>query len=63
MDEGNIATDKALIGEATELCAILTSSLTTARANWEAEQAERKAARRRKKRCRSVLVRFPESRF
>ena len=59
MDEGSIARDKALYGEATELCAILTASLTTARANWEAEQA----ARRRNKRARSIVVKFPELRF
>jgi hypothetical protein len=59
MEEGSIAKDKALLGEATELCAILTASLTTARANWEAEQA----ARRRKKRARSILVKFPEPGF
>jgi four helix bundle protein len=59
MDEGGIATNRALLGEATELCAILTASLTTARANWEAEQA----ARRQKKRARSILVQFPEPKF
>jgi|SRR5687767_1292555 len=59
MDEGSIAKDKALLGEATELCAILTASLTTARANWDAEQA----ARRRKNRARSIMVKFPEPRF
>jgi four helix bundle protein len=59
METGRIAADKRLLGEATELCAILTASLTTARANWEAEQA----ARRRKKRAQSVLVRFPEPRL
>src|SRR5687767_15879498 len=56
---GSIAKDKALLGEATELCAILAASLTTARANWEAEQA----ARRRKNRARSIMVKFPEPRF
>ena len=63
MDEGKIATNKALLGEATELCAILTASLTTARANWEAERAARKTARRREKRARSILVKFPEQNF
>lgn len=56
MDKGEIASDKRLLGEASELCAILTASLTTARANWKAEQE----ARRRKKRARSVFVHFPE---
>ena len=59
MDEGHIATDKGLHSEATELCAILTASLTTARENWAAEQA----ARRKKTRTRSILVKFPDSRF
>jgi four helix bundle protein len=57
MDEGRIAKDKALHGEARELCAILTASLTTARARW----ADR-AATRPKKRARSVFVKFPDSR-
>lgn len=59
MDEGRIATDKSLFGEATELCAVLTASLTTARANWETEKAAR---RRKKKRMRSFVVKFPEPR-
>lgn len=59
MDEGSIANNKALRGEASQLCAILTASLTTARANWEAEQA----AKRGRKRVRSVLVKFPDSSF
>ena len=40
MDEGNIARNKALLGEATELCAILTASLTTARANWKSRTGQ-----------------------
>jgi len=40
------------LGIATELCAILTASLTTARANWAAERA----ARRPTKRAPSILV-------
>jgi four helix bundle protein len=36
-----------------------TASLTTARANWKAEQT----ARRRKKRARSIVVKLPEPRF
>lgn len=59
MDEGSIAKDRALLGEATELCAILTASLTTARQNWEAEQA----VRRRKNRARSIVVKLAEPRF
>ena len=59
MEKGRIAADGELLREASELCAILTASLTTARANWEAEQA----ARKRKKRAQSILVRFPESRL
>ena len=58
MDEGQIARNEALRREATELCAILTASLTTARANWAAERA----ARRPKKRAPSILVKFPDSR-
>jgi len=58
MEKGRIVADKRLAGEAGELCAILTASLTTARANWEAEQA----ARPRKKRGRGYVVRFPEPR-
>jgi len=56
MDKGEIATDKRLLGEASELCAIFTASLQTSRANWERERA----ARRRNKRARSTFVRFPE---
>jgi four helix bundle protein len=60
MEKGRIAADKRLIGEASELCAIFTASLQTARANWLAELA----ARRRKKRAgRSVIVKFPDYRF
>ena len=59
MEKGRITADKKLIGEASELCATLTASLQTARANWEAEQE----ARRRKKCARRVLVRFLEPRF
>src|SRR5688572_17334137 len=58
MDEGNIATNKLLLRESTELCAILTASLRTARANWAAEQV----ALRGKKRTRTILVKFPDSR-
>lgn len=58
MDEGRIAEDAALHGEARELCAILTASLTISRARWEAE----KAVGRRNKRVRSVLVKFPDFR-
>lgn len=46
MEKGSIASDQALLQEATELCAILTASLTTARANWHAELARRKQRRR-----------------
>ena len=56
MDKGGIAADKAILGEATELCAILTASLTTARRNWNAQQS----AHRRHQRPHSV-VRFPDS--
>jgi len=35
MEEGSIAGDKALLGESRELCAILTESLTTARASFQ----------------------------
>ena len=59
MEKGRIAANTALLTEAKELCAILTASLQTSRANWEAEQA----ARRRKKRAPSVHVKFPESRL
>jgi four helix bundle protein len=58
MEKGRIATDSRLKGEAGELCAILTASLQTSRANWLAELA----ARKRTKRARSVSVRFPEPR-
>ena len=58
MEKGRIAANPTLLTEAKELCAILTASLQTSRANWEAEQS----ARRRKKRPRSVYVEFPESR-
>lgn len=57
-EKGGIAADNAMLGEATELCAILTASLTTARANWRAEQA----SCRDKKRTRSLTVTFPDSR-
>jgi hypothetical protein len=43
MDKGEIATNKPLLGEAGELCAILTASLQTSRANWEAERASAEA--------------------
>jgi four helix bundle protein len=56
MDEGHIATNKTLLRESTELCAILTASLKTARANWNAEQA----ARAQNKSARSTLVKVPE---
>ena len=59
MEKGRIAADNKLLTEAKELCAIFTASLATARANWEAEQA----ARQRKKRARSIIVRFPEPRL
>ena len=59
MEKGRIATDKRLMGEASELCAILTASLHTSRANWLAELA----TRRRKKHSRSIVVRFPEPRL
>jgi len=42
MEKGRIATDGKLKGEAGELCAILTASLQTSRANWLAELAARK---------------------
>jgi four helix bundle protein len=58
MEKGRIAADSRLKREAGELCAILTASLQTSRANWLAELA----ARKRKKRARSVSVRFPEPR-
>ena len=45
MKEGSIATDHAFLQEATELCAIFTASLTTARANWNAELAARRRQR------------------
>jgi four helix bundle protein len=46
MDKGGIASDKALLDEARQLCAMLTASLTTSRANWQAELAARKPKRR-----------------
>jgi four helix bundle protein len=46
MEKGAIAADNALLGEATELCAILTASLNTSRANWKAEKAARKRQKR-----------------
>ena len=58
MEKGRIAADERLMGEACEVCAILTASLQTSRANWLAELS----ARRRKKCARSVVVRFPEPR-
>jgi len=59
MAKGGIASDEPLLGEAMELCAILTASLTTARANWEAQEA----ARRGRGRTRSVLAKVPDSRL
>ena len=59
MAKGRIAENATLLGEAGELCAILTASLQTSRANWKAEQ---RAKRRSNKRVRSILVRFPDSR-
>ena len=59
MEKGRIAADETLLGEATELCAILTASLKTARANWRAEQA----SCRSKKPARGVMVRFPDPRL
>ena len=59
MEKAQIAADKRLVAEARELCAILTSSLKTARANWKSQQASHRCATRR----RSVLVKFPEPRF
>jgi four helix bundle protein len=59
MDKGSIASDKRLLQEASELCAILTASLMTARANWHAE-----LERRRNKRNRRALTstfRVPDS--
>ena len=56
MEKGRIATDKKLMGEASELCAILTASLQTSRANWLAELD----TRRRKNSSRSIEVKFPE---
>ena len=47
MDSGAIASDKDLLREAGELCAILTASLTTARANWQAELAARRRTKTR----------------
>jgi four helix bundle protein len=41
MAEGSIAADREIHAEATELCAILTASLKTSRANWEAERRRR----------------------
>ncbi len=46
MEKGRIATDARLKGEAAELCAILTASLQTSRANWLAELAARKRKKR-----------------
>ena len=57
MDKGEIATDKRLLAEACELCAILTASLQTSRANWQAQQP----ARPRKRRVRSFFRHFPEA--
>jgi four helix bundle protein len=42
MDKGSIAADKHLYDETTELCAILTASLNTCRANWEAQKTTRR---------------------
>jgi four helix bundle protein len=58
-EKGRIAADPTLLDEAKELCAIFTASLQTARANWGAEQD----VRRKAKRARSVLVKFPDSRL
>ena len=60
MDKGEIATDRPLLGEAGELCAILTASLQTSRANWEAEQ---RAKRRNKNGARISVVKLPDSSF
>ena len=60
MDKGGIATDKPLLGEASELCAILTASLQTSRTNWE---AERRAKHRSKNCARTSIVKFPDSSF
>ena len=60
MGKGEIATDKPLLGEASELCAILTTSLQTSRANWEAQQ---QAKRRSKPTARSSVVEFSDSSF
>ena len=57
MDKGGIAVDTRLLGEAGELCAILTASLQTSRANWKAEQNKRVCNRN----GRSVIIRFPDS--
>lgn len=58
MEKGSIASNKPLLEEAAELCAILGASLKTARINWAAEQA----ARRQKKKARSFTFRVPDSR-
>ena len=56
MEKGSIATNKPLLNEATELCAILGASLKTARKNW----AKQQAARRYKRRARSFTFRVPD---
>lgn len=57
MEKGSIASDKVLFGEATELCAILTASLTTARGNWKAQQVHRRS----KARASSFIFKVPDS--
>ena len=59
MQKGSIATDKALLGEATEICAMFTASLKTSRRNWQAQQN----AGKRKKRVRSVVVKVPDAKL
>jgi four helix bundle protein len=60
MAKGSIAENATLLGEAGELCAILTASLKTARANWKAEQ---RAKRGSTKRARITSVEFPDFSF
>jgi four helix bundle protein len=59
MEKGGIASNKALHEEARELCAILTASLKTSRANWDAELA----ARERRRRARSSTLHISDPRF
>jgi four helix bundle protein len=58
MKEGSIASDERLLQEASELCAILTASLTTSRTNWNAELARRR--NKRSRRPRTSTFRAPD---